>query len=196
MANRKQAKEADIKFSQEMATPAAPAETPAKPAAPKVQPISPVLGGAARAEREAKKPVHPRAALDQEKMRQASPANIERLKRQNEMVRGIDGSRMPGQAEAEKRGSRYSEAERQEANKRAAAKQEEYRLEELKKYNETPVSEKEKKTASKISARLVKPKTTKDPKPKEGSKGYAVTGDWSLWKPGKKDPKISRKGRK
>jgi hypothetical protein len=87
MANRKKAEQDAINFSKETAAPAKPKV--AKPAKPKIV-ASPALPGLRKAQAEAAVKPHKRAVAD-------------RAKRQEEIAKGVEEARMPGQSEAEAR---------------------------------------------------------------------------------------------
>lgn len=89
MADRKKDKKAAIDFSVETSTPAVAAPKVSKPKV--VKPIaSPALPGLRKAQAEAAVKPHKRAAAD-------------KVKRQDEISKGIQEGRMPGQNEAEER---------------------------------------------------------------------------------------------
>lgn len=131
-------------------------------------------------------PVHPRAAADRLKKIANSPAALSRLRsRGEELARGAEEARMPQQEEADSIGkrSRYT-PEQIEAAKTA---QRERAL-------NFPITAAEKQSALAIKMGVKKPVK---PKPAAKTDGKPkVLGDWSNWKPGRKDPKIDRKGRK
>ena len=90
MANRKKAEQDAIDFSKETAAPAKPKTTrAAKPKTAKVV-ASPALPGLRKAQAEAAVKPHKRAATD-------------KVKRQDEIAKGMEEARMPGQNEAEAR---------------------------------------------------------------------------------------------
>lgn len=90
MADRKKANKAAIDFSVETSTPPVAAPKVSKPKAKRPVVASPVLPGLRKAQAEAAVKPHKRAAVD-------------KVKRQDEIAKGVEEARMPGQNEAEER---------------------------------------------------------------------------------------------
>ena len=125
MANRKKVEQDAINFSKETAAPAKPKPTRAAKPKPVKIVASPALPGLRKAQAEAAVKPHKRAAAD-------------RAKRQDEIAKGVEEARMPGQNEAEERW-KADRADLTEARKRAEAK----RVADLNTYNTAPPSAEE-----------------------------------------------------